>query len=123
MVPSMFMPIISHSFAPNGYNHPGIYSPETQLAMKNHSRKHKHCMANGKRPLIAEDLNELKKVVDVHLSPDGQSVVYATEHIDHKTETKFTDMWVAPIQDGQPRQITQENQSNNQLRWLNKYAK
>jgi dipeptidyl aminopeptidase/acylaminoacyl peptidase len=80
-------------------------------------------MANGKRPLIAEDLFELKKVADVHLSPDGQSVIYATEHIDHKTEKKFTDMWVAPLHDGQPRQITQENQPDNQIRWLNKYAK
>jgi dipeptidyl aminopeptidase/acylaminoacyl peptidase len=80
-------------------------------------------MANGKRHLIVEDLYELKKVVDVHLSPDGQSVIYATEHIDHKTEKKFTDMWVAPIQDGLPRQITQENQPDNQLRRLNIYAK
>ncbi len=74
-------------------------------------------MPADKRPITAEDLYALNTISDVRISPDGQFVVYAMQRVERKTEKKYTNLWIVPTRDGEPRQFTYGDQSDGHPRF------
>jgi len=69
------------------------------------------------RTITAEDLYQFNTISDVRISPDGYHVIYTVQRIDRKTERKYTNLWLAPITKGEPRQFTTGNQHDGGGRW------
>jgi dipeptidyl aminopeptidase/acylaminoacyl peptidase len=69
------------------------------------------------RTITAEDLYQFNTVADVRISPDGQHVVYTVQRVDRKTEKKYTNLWVTPTKNGEPRQFTTGDQHDGGARW------
>lgn len=64
-------------------------------------------MARKKKTTIeAEDLYNLKIPGGSMISPEGEHVAYALQHVDMKTEKKYSNIWIAPASRGKPRQFT-----------------
>ncbi len=70
-----------------------------------------------KRPITAEDLYEIELISDVRLSPDGSTVVYTQQRIQKKEEKRYSNLWVAPVDGGEPRQFTVGEQNDGHPRW------
>jgi dipeptidyl aminopeptidase/acylaminoacyl peptidase len=62
--------------------------------------------ANGRRPMIVDDLFRFKRLADPEISPDGQLVVYAVSTVDLANNQSATALWLAPTDKGPPRQLT-----------------
>jgi dipeptidyl aminopeptidase/acylaminoacyl peptidase len=69
------------------------------------------------RTITAEDLYDLTLISDCQISPDGHHIVYTAQRIDKKTEKKYTNVWIVPIDKGSPRQFTHGDQSDTHPRW------
>jgi dipeptidyl aminopeptidase/acylaminoacyl peptidase len=69
------------------------------------------------RTITAEDLYEFNSVADVRISPDGKNVIYTVQRVDRKTEKKYTNLWVAPTKEGEPRQFTTGDQHDGSGRF------
>ncbi len=73
--------------------------------------------AAASRVTTADDLYTFHVPGDPQLSPDGRRVVYTVQHVERKTEKKYTNLWLAEV-DGRPaRQFTYGKQSDTQPRW------
>ncbi len=59
-----------------------------------------------KRKITAEDLYNFKLLSDCQLSPDGKHVLFCVQRVDRKTEKKYSNIWIAPVSGGSPRQFT-----------------
>ncbi|HST19973.1 MAG TPA: S9 family peptidase [Blastocatellia bacterium] len=59
-----------------------------------------------KRPFTIEDLYRIKSISDVHISPDGKSVIYAVATPDLPREKRTTQVWMMDIDGRNARQIT-----------------
>jgi dipeptidyl aminopeptidase/acylaminoacyl peptidase len=70
-----------------------------------------------KRPVIPEDLYRIQSISSTRLSPDGRHVVYAQQRVDEKTEKKYANLWVAPVEGGEARQFTFGDQNDSTPRW------
>jgi dipeptidyl aminopeptidase/acylaminoacyl peptidase len=70
-----------------------------------------------KRPIQAEDLYRFQLLNEVRLSPDGSHAIYTLQHVDQKTEKKYSNLWIVSTQTGQARQFTWGDQSDSQPRW------
>lgn len=59
-----------------------------------------------KRAFTIEDLYRIKSISDVHISPDGKSVVYAVATSDLPRARRVTHVWAMDIDGRNPRQLT-----------------
>ena len=73
--------------------------------------------ATEKRRITAEDLYQFELIKGNRLSPDGAQVVYSLHRVDAKTEKKYSNLWVVPIQGGQPHQFTYGDQNDSSPQW------
>jgi len=73
--------------------------------------------ATKKRLITAEDLYRIELLFEPRLAPDGQNVVYRIQHVDRKTEKKYSNLWVAPVEGGAPKQFTYGDQYDSSPRW------
>jgi dipeptidyl aminopeptidase/acylaminoacyl peptidase len=69
------------------------------------------------RTITAEDLYRFHLVSHAELSPDGQQVVYALQRVDEESEKKYSNLWVVPAEEGEPRRFTMGDQVDAQPRW------
>jgi dipeptidyl aminopeptidase/acylaminoacyl peptidase len=69
--------------------------------------------------LSPTDLNELARVSDPQVSPDGRYVVYAQRDADLDANRGRTDLWLADLtaKDTKPRRITQHSANDTHPRW------
>lgn len=70
-----------------------------------------------KRSITAEDLYKLEVLSDIRISPDGGSVVYTVQRVDAKTEKKYSNLWLAPVNGAAAHQFTYGDQNDNHPRW------
>jgi dipeptidyl aminopeptidase/acylaminoacyl peptidase len=70
-----------------------------------------------KRPISAEDLYRIKTIGSVRISPDGAHVVFIQQRIDRKTEKKYNNLWIAPVNEGKPYQFTFGDHSDSSPEW------
>ena len=59
-----------------------------------------------KRPIVSEDLLQLRFASDPQISPDGRRVAYALTHIDAETKAYKTDLYVIDTETRQSRRLT-----------------
>lgn len=69
-----------------------------------------------RRPFTAEDVFNLKCSGDAHLSPDAKSIVYVTQYHYKDKEKSFTDVYIASIETGQSRKLTNSGKDRSP-RW------
>jgi dipeptidyl aminopeptidase/acylaminoacyl peptidase len=69
------------------------------------------------RPMTVDDLLAVKAVADPQVSPDGRWVVYVVSELDRATEKTNSDLWLVPIQGGEPRRLTTAPGADNHPRW------
>jgi dipeptidyl aminopeptidase/acylaminoacyl peptidase len=71
------------------------------------------------RTIEAEDLYRIELITEARLSPDGQTVVYAQQRVDRKTEKKYSNLWVAVTVTPTPggSQFTYGDQTDTKPRW------
>lgn len=62
--------------------------------------------ASEPRPLGVDDLFALKDVADPRLSPDGKWVAYTVSGLEAKADRRDTDIFMAPIDGGEPVRLT-----------------
>jgi dipeptidyl aminopeptidase/acylaminoacyl peptidase len=70
-----------------------------------------------KRPFDVNALLDLKRVSDPQLSPDGKWVAFTVQTVDVPANKKPSQIWIAPLSGGAPRQITSDGDSNQRPRW------
>ena len=59
-----------------------------------------------KRAFTIEDLYRVKSISDVHVSPDGKSIIYAVAASDLARAKRVSHIWMMNIDGGSPRQLT-----------------
>ena len=69
------------------------------------------------RPMTVDDLLAIKSVADPQVSPDGTRVVYVVTEIDRATDKANSDLWLVPIDGGEPRRLTTSSGVDNSPRW------
>jgi len=73
--------------------------------------------AQEQRLLTVDDLFALKNVGDPRVSPDGAWVAYTVSQMDLKKDNSDTDIWMAPLQGGEPLRLTTSDKSESSPRW------
>ena len=66
-----------------------------------------------KRAFTIEDLYRIKSIGDVHLSPDGKTIVYTVSTPDLARSRRTTQIWLVDADGRNARQITQGDKSSN----------
>src|SRR5579884_595672 len=63
-------------------------------------------------------LLSIPRVSDPAISPDGRLVAFVVQTPDVAQNTKPTQIWIVPIQGGEPRQITHDGSANERPRFM-----
>ncbi len=74
-------------------------------------------MPRQKPTLSAEDLYKYTHISHPRLSPDGKHVVYALNRIEPKGQKKYTNLWIAPTDKGEPHQFSYGDQCDTSPEW------
>ena len=70
------------------------------------------------RPFKVEDMQNLSRVGEAQVSPDGQWVVFSISHADLGKNRSVTNLWRMPTAGGEPQQLTFLQQGSNESpRW------
>jgi len=64
------------------------------------------------RPITAKDIYDFELIQDLAFSPDGQLAAYMLQRVDPSSEKKYTNIWIAPLTGGKPRQFTIGDQAD-----------
>ena len=67
----------------------------------------------AERPLRVDDLFSIKDVDDPQLSPDGRFVAYSVRTLDAKKDRSDRDIYMAPIEGGEPLRLTSSKKSES----------
>jgi dipeptidyl aminopeptidase/acylaminoacyl peptidase len=70
-----------------------------------------------KRLFAIEDIFELARVGDPRISPEGGWVAYTVSRTNLKQESSDTDIWMAPLDGGEPVRLTTSDKSESSPRW------
>src|SRR5689334_2585448 len=75
--------------------------------------------ADAGRALTPTDLNQLARVSDPQVSPDGRYVAYAQRDADLEANRGRTDLWLIDLKDpaAKPRRLTQHSANDTHPRW------
>jgi dipeptidyl aminopeptidase/acylaminoacyl peptidase len=71
-----------------------------------------------KRWITPEDLYEFKTIQNIRLSPDGQNVLFVSQRVDRKTEKKYSNLWILPVDSpAKAHPFTYGNQNDTSPGW------
>lgn len=70
-----------------------------------------------KRAFTIEDLYRIKSISDVHISPDGRSILYVVSTYDMPRARRTMHIWKMDIDGGNARQLTQGEIDSHSPRW------
>src|SRR6266478_1797927 len=73
--------------------------------------------ADGKRPMVIDDLFRFKRVADPQISPDGKQVAYIVTTVDLPGNKSSSSIWLASTQDGKPHALTNTTKKDGHPRW------
>jgi dipeptidyl aminopeptidase/acylaminoacyl peptidase len=74
-------------------------------------------LAADGRPLRTGDLFQLKDVSDPQLSPEGRAVAYTVTSLDRKEDRSDGDLWLAPLDGGEPLRLTSSPKTESRARF------
>ena len=69
------------------------------------------------RAMTIDDLLGVKSVSDPQVSPDGKLVVYVLSELDRSTEKSNSDLYLIPVEGGEPKRLTTSTGADNHPRW------
>ena len=69
------------------------------------------------RAMTIDDLLGVKSVSDPQVSPDGKLVVYVMSELDRSTDKSNSDLYLIPIEGGEPKRLTTSTGADNHPRW------
>jgi dipeptidyl aminopeptidase/acylaminoacyl peptidase len=69
------------------------------------------------RTYTFEDLMKVGRVGDPQISPDGTKVAFTIGNVNFDANRTLTQIYVVPIQGGDPKQLTKEERSSSAPRW------
>ncbi len=69
------------------------------------------------RPMTVDDLLAVKSVSDPQVSPDGKLVVYVVSEVDRETNKSTSDLWLVPVDGGEPKRLTTAPGNDSHPRW------
>jgi dipeptidyl aminopeptidase/acylaminoacyl peptidase len=70
-----------------------------------------------KKPFDFAAMMALKRMSDPQISPDGKWVTFTVQTVDVAANRKPSQIWIAPLAGGAPRQITHDGEANQRARW------
>ncbi|HYP52300.1 MAG TPA: S9 family peptidase [Pyrinomonadaceae bacterium] len=71
----------------------------------------------GTRPFTIQELLVARRVSDPQLSPDGRTVAYTITDTDKAANQRTTQIYLIPVEGGEPRQLTSGTPSSSAPRW------
>ena len=74
-------------------------------------------VAAAAHPFDVHDLVAMRRLSDPRVSPDGSQVVYTLSTVDLAANRRRTDLWIAPVAGGEPRQLTTDPASDGSAVW------
>jgi dipeptidyl aminopeptidase/acylaminoacyl peptidase len=74
-------------------------------------------LASAAEPFTATEMMKLKRLADPQLAPDGSAVAYALTEVDLAGQTRNSDLWLSPLQGGEPRRLTSNPASDSRPRF------
>lgn len=79
--------------------------------------------AQDKKPISIDDLVNIKRVNNPHISPDGKWVAFTVTEVDTAKDKSETRIWMVPAQGGEAMPMTAKGYSASSPRWSpdNKY--
>jgi dipeptidyl aminopeptidase/acylaminoacyl peptidase len=69
-------------------------------------------------PFNVQDMLSLDRVADPRVSPDGKWVAFTVSVTDLDANKRRADVWLAPVEGGQPRRLTTHEASDSSPRWM-----
>lgn len=69
------------------------------------------------RPIRLDDLFALRRLSDPQVSPDGRWIAYVETVVDKAANTSDSDIWIAPADGGEARQLTRSPKHDRHPRW------
>ncbi|MBX5437863.1 MAG: S9 family peptidase [Alicyclobacillaceae bacterium] len=69
------------------------------------------------RTLTAEQLAELPILGDPQISPDGRFIAYVVQRLDPEKDEVRSNIWIVPVEGGEPYQLTQAQAQDRLPRW------
>ncbi|MGB7922067.1 MAG: S9 family peptidase [Pyrinomonadaceae bacterium] len=69
------------------------------------------------RPFTINDLINVRRVSDPQVSPDGRTIAYTIADTDKAANKRTTQIYLLPIEGGEPKQITTGDKSSSSPRW------
>ncbi len=69
------------------------------------------------RVVTAEDLYSFELPSHVRISPSGEAVVFSVQRVDPKTQEKYINLWLAPVDGGEPCRFTYGDQCDTSPEW------
>jgi dipeptidyl aminopeptidase/acylaminoacyl peptidase len=73
--------------------------------------------AGVNRPMSVDDLLAVRGVADPQVSPDGTRVVYVHTTIDREANKSSSDLWMVPVNGGEPKRLTTSSGNDSHPRW------
>jgi dipeptidyl aminopeptidase/acylaminoacyl peptidase len=70
-----------------------------------------------RRAMKIDDLFRFKRVSDPQISPDGKQVAYVVTTVDLAGNKSTSGIWVAPVEKGEPKQLTTSGKKDRHPRW------
>src|SRR5215210_1782164 len=70
-----------------------------------------------KRPFTIEDLYRIKSISDVHVSPDGKTILFTVSTSDLARAKRVTHIWLMDIDGRNGRQLTEGDKSSSTPLW------
>ncbi|MGQ9633183.1 MAG: prolyl oligopeptidase family serine peptidase [Bryobacteraceae bacterium] len=71
----------------------------------------------GQELFDPQALMQVQRISDPQLSPDGKTVAFVVQRVHLENNRRTTHIYTVPLGLGEPRQITQEGDSNERPRW------
>ena len=65
----------------------------------------------------ADDLYRIQLAADPQISPDSDHIVFTVQRVERETEKKYTNLWLAGVDDGRLRPFTHGKWTDSQPRW------
>ena len=71
----------------------------------------------ARHPFSVRDMIAMERLAGPQPSPDGRQVVFTRRVYDPNANKSFTNLWVVPIEGGEPRRLTSAKASDTSPRW------
>jgi dipeptidyl aminopeptidase/acylaminoacyl peptidase len=91
--------------------------PYTEAASPKPSQNTKTQPREKSRPATIDDIMNIRNVLDVRISPNGEDVLYVISEPDLTNSVYHTNVWTVSTHGGDPVQLTKRTKKNDSPRW------